>query len=106
MYGSTSKPDAKKKRRHDNSSNRMSSEAMKNYDGKIEELRKASMNEINRLEAKMENEDNEKAGRFTTFEEEINHRLNDMMMRNNEQQKNINQLNGVVGKLLENMKTA
>ena len=83
----------------------MSAETMKSIDGKIEELRKASMNEINRLEAKMENDDNEKAGRFTTFEDEFNNRLNDMMVRNNEMQKNVNQLNGVVGKLMENMKS-
>ena len=63
------------------------------------------MNEINRLEAKMENEDNEKTGRFSAFEDLFNNQFNDIIVRNNEMQKNINQLNGVVGKLLENMKT-
>ena len=62
----------------------MSSEAIKTFDNKIEELRKASMNEINRLEAKLENESNEKSGRFVTFEEQFNNSLNDIIVGNND----------------------
>ena len=48
-------------------------EALKALEDKIEELRRASMNEINRLEAKMEKtDDGVKATRFVKFEETVN----------------------------------
>ena len=84
----SSKPDnllKSKKRRHDHKdSSRVSTDAIKTIENKIEELRKASMNEINRLEAKMENDSNEKSGRLTNFEDHFNNSLNDIVHSNQE----------------------
>lgn len=50
---------------------------LSNIEAKLEELRKASMNEINRLEAIMETDDGVKLGRFNAFEIHILSQLNE-----------------------------
>lgn len=64
-------------------------EALKNAEGKVEELRKASMNEINRLEAMMEKDNNEKAARFAKFEEGLHAELAEVFASNGDMQKQV-----------------
>jgi hypothetical protein len=64
---------------------------------KIEELRKASMNEINRLEAMMESEANEKQQRLTGFHNRVTGRLEDLSVSNGEIRGELSQVNSAIG---------
>ena len=46
-------------------------DSIKNMDSKLEELRKASMNEINRLEALIESEESSKNARLQKLEDNL-----------------------------------
>jgi hypothetical protein len=69
-------------------------------ESKLEDLRKASMNEINRLEAMMETEGNERASRLAGFEDGVAARLEDLASSHGEILGNLSQVNGAVGQLM------
>lgn len=77
------KYDSKKKRRVSGGLDKEAKEAMKNVESKIDDIRKQSMNEINRLEAMMETEANDKKLMFNSFEDSVNSQLSEMVNSNN-----------------------
>ena len=72
-------------------------EAVTKMDHKIEDLRKASMNEINRLEAMFESNDSHvKLIKFSKFETNIKHSIHVIQDKVAENNTNINKLGVIV----------
>lgn len=71
-------------------------ETIEKLEMKIDEIRKASMNEINRLEAMMESESNEKQQRLTGFHHKVGVRLEDLSVSNNEIRGELTQVSAAI----------
>lgn len=62
------------------------------------------MNEINRLEAMMETDGDEKTARLAAFEATVSARLGELARGNGDMQGNLSQVNGAIGQLMAAVK--